>query len=1043
MRESAKERQSLKSSSEPARARGSMQQMPGPDNSANVGPRMSSRHSSQKGSTRDPRNTEASTNRRTSFRKNPTWALEELEPPPKPKCHQAIRNKSRYLSDSFRFAILTTVLTVYALFGDDFRLAVTRKNTDILFDIVTILCILIFVTEIVCFSIGKEDYFLGFFFWLDVLSTATLVLDLTLVGNWIFCAETEGSALKTSRAGRAGARAGRTVRIIRLMRLVKLYKTYKTHMEEKEKHKGHHGHGDDGRPHRGSRNSQTPGEDLDEEDFHEAEQDDHEHKDGDKNKNEKKQEPQAETRVGKKLGDMTTRRVIILVLVMLFCMPQFLPSSHGFEDFRSSVDMGMEFVYDTFRQYCLVNSTSAANAHELPWCLHPNILQSGYASTDAQARARKLYEDFYLMLVYSHHAGSFSYALYWLGMSSKALVNYYKGQGSSESEAEELAGDLLGFLAPLSQQAFLGDMRLPTSSWDAKYADSSWQSPLLVLPDVAKRNLVSRWGERCAGNFWGVPLVETDGDGPCSLDEDLRCSEVMYFGPLDKTEEEEDQVNFVFAFSTRGFTTVEAGLNMLQTLFICCCVGIGAMTFSNDANQLLLKPIERMISKMESIKDNPLEAMRLGDLEYRREEIENANRKEKFAQMGRCMKIIHTLSMGRKMKEPMETVILEKTIIKLGGLLALGFGEAGAEIIGHNMTSGHSAGVNAMVPGQKVDAIIGYATIRDFLAVNEVLKEKVMLFVNQVGEIVHGCVDDYNGAPNKNIGDSFLLIWRLSGADPASQMKLADMAIMSFIRIVTEINKSPVLGEYRRHPGILQHVPDYRVQLGFGLHCGWAIEGAIGSEFKIDASYLSPNVNVAVTLESATLEYRVWFLMSHYMINLCSKELGMLFRVIDHVMVRGHKQPMRLFTIDLAYMELQTKHANKSKFIKNRFKIRQIREAWKQEKWNDEYRVWEAFDFDEDLMLMRQPYMPEFFRRFATAYRNYETGSWKVARDLLYTCHYTPRINCGKIPVMADVDWPEDGPTNTLLKFMQQANYRAPADWPGYRELHLAKVTTA
>ena len=30
----------------------------------------------------------------------------------------------------------------------------------------------------------------------------------------------------------------------------------------------------------------------------------------------------------------------------------------------------------------------------------------------------------------------------------------------------------------------------------------------------------------------------------------------------------------------------------------------------------------------------------------------------------------------------METIILEKTIIKLGGLLALGFGEAGAEIIG-------------------------------------------------------------------------------------------------------------------------------------------------------------------------------------------------------------------------------------------------------------------------------------------------------------------------------------------------------------------------
>ena len=59
--------------------------------------------------------------------------------------------------------------------------------------------------------------------------------------------------------------------------------------------------------------------------------------------------------------------------------------------------------------------------------------------------------------------------------------------------------------------------------------------------------------------------------------------------------------------------------------------------------------------------------------------------------------------------------------------------------------------------------------------------------------------------------------------------------------------------------------------MGFGLHLGWAIEvfhiffiyqyiyyiyknikGAIGSQFKIDASYLSPNVNIAARLESAT-----------------------------------------------------------------------------------------------------------------------------------------------------------------------------------------------
>ena len=50
--------------------------------------------------------------------------------------------------------------------------------------------------------------------------------------------------------------------------------------------------------------------------------------------------------------------------------------------------------------------------------------------------------------------------------------------------------------------------------------------------------------------------------------------------------------------------------------------------------------------------------------------------------------------------------------------------------------------------------------------------------------------------------------------------------------------------------------------MGFGLHVGWAIEGAIGSDFKIDASYLSPNVNMASRLEGATKQYGVPLLIS-------------------------------------------------------------------------------------------------------------------------------------------------------------------------------------
>ena len=88
------------------------------------------------------------------------------------------------------------------------------------------------------------------------------------------------------------------------------------------------------------------------------------------------------------------------------------------------------------------------------------------------------------------------------------------------------------------------------------------------------------------------------------------------------------------------------------------------------------------------------------------------------------------------------------------------------------------------------------------------------------------------------------------------------MAILAFVTIITKITSSAKLSKYKLHEGLLARIPNYSVKMGFGLHCGWAIEGAIGSEYKIDASYLSPNVNMASRLEAATKQFGSWILIS-------------------------------------------------------------------------------------------------------------------------------------------------------------------------------------
>lgn len=66
-----------------------------------------------------------------------------------------------------------------------------------------------------------------------------------------------------------------------------------------------------------------------------------------------------------------------------------------------------------------------------------------------------------------------------------------------------------------------------------------------------------------------------------------------------------------------------------------------------------------------------------------------------------------------------ETSVLEKAIVKIGHLLALGFGEAGAGIIGQNMTNGGE--LNPMMPGQKTYCIFGFCILNNFIDTTEVL----------------------------------------------------------------------------------------------------------------------------------------------------------------------------------------------------------------------------------------------------------------------------------------------------------------------------------
>ena len=98
-------------------------------------------------------------------------------------------------------------------------------------------------------------------------------------------------------------------------------------------------------------------------------------------------------------------------------------------------------------------------------------------------------------------------------------------------------------------------------------------------------------------------------------------------------------------------------------------------------------------------------------------------------------------------------------------MLALGFGEAGKIFIQKSME--YDGGGPALIQdikeigdGQKLKAIFGFANIRHFEDCTKNKQEQVLVFVNQISEIVHSCVDKFGGMPNRNLGDTYLLVWK-------------------------------------------------------------------------------------------------------------------------------------------------------------------------------------------------------------------------------------------------------------------------------------------
>jgi hypothetical protein len=118
------------------------------------------------------------------------------------------------------------VVTIYALFFDDIRILFLPPEADLTCDWVTLVCIGLYIAELLLGCIAIDGYFLSFFFWLDLVASVSMVPDVGFLVQAYEGSNTTGNAADLAKTSRA-SRVTRIIRIIRLIRLIRIVKIYK------------------------------------------------------------------------------------------------------------------------------------------------------------------------------------------------------------------------------------------------------------------------------------------------------------------------------------------------------------------------------------------------------------------------------------------------------------------------------------------------------------------------------------------------------------------------------------------------------------------------------------------------------------------------------------------------------------------------------------------------------------------------------------------------------------------------------------------------